>query len=131
MKAALRDHHLQRKPIYAECGGMLYLLDTLTDKSGHRADMAGLLRGDAAMQTRLQGLGYQSAAFPGGVLRAHTFHHSLIATDLAPMTHGERLHNTSAGEAVFRDGALIAGYLHAYFPSNPPAAAALFTGAQP
>jgi cobyrinic acid a,c-diamide synthase len=131
MKAALRDHHLQRKPIYAECGGMLYLLDTLTDKNGHRADMAGLLRGDAVMQTRLQGLGYQSAAFPGGVLRAHTFHHSLIATDLVPIAHGERLHNTSAGEAVFRDGALIAGYLHAYFPSNPAAAAALFTGAQP
>ena len=131
MKAALHRHHQQNKPIYAECGGMLYLLASLTDKSGQRAEMAGLLRGDAAMQSRLQGLGYQSAAFPGGVLRAHTFHHSVVATDLQPIACGERLHNTSAGEPVFRAGALIASYLHAYFPSNPSAAAALFSGAQP
>ena len=126
MHQALRRHHDQGRPVYAECGGMLYLLDTLTDAAGHSARMAGLLRGDAAMGTRLQGLGYQSAAFPGGVLRAHTFHHSVMTTSMRPIAHGERLHNTSAGEAVYRDGNLVAGYLHAYFPSNPAAAAALF-----
>jgi cobyrinic acid a,c-diamide synthase len=131
MKAALQQHQQQGKPIYAECGGMLYLLNSLTDKHGQRAAMAGLLRGDATMQTRLQGLGYQSAAFPGGVLRAHTFHHSIVSTDVRPIAHGERLHNTSAGEAVLRQGALIATYLHAYFPSNPSAAAALFCGERP
>ena len=131
MKAALLQHHRQGKPIYAECGGMLYLLDSLTDVDGQRAQMAGLLHGDATMQPRLQGLGYQSAAFPGGVLRAHTFHHSIVTTDMQPIARGERLHNTSAGEAVYRAGSLIAGYLHAYFPSNPSAAAALFSGAQP
>jgi cobyrinic acid a,c-diamide synthase len=131
MKAALQRHHQAGKPIYAECGGMLYLLTSLTDKDGQRAEMAGLLPGHAAMHSRLQGLGYQSAAFPGGVMRAHTFHHSVVAAALPPMVRGERLHNTSAGESVFRDGALIAGYLHAWFPSNPGAAAALFSGTPP
>lgn len=126
MHQALRQHHDQGRPIYAECGGMLYLLDSLADAGGQRARMAGLLRGDAAMGTRLQGLGYQSAAFPGGVLRAHTFHHSIMTTAMQPIAHGERLHNTSAGEAVYRDGNLVASYLHAYFPSNPAAAVALF-----
>jgi cobyrinic acid a,c-diamide synthase len=126
MQGALRRHHDQEKPIYAECGGMLYLLDSLADAGGRRARMAGLLRGDAAMQPRLQGLGYQSAAFPGGVLRAHTFHHSIMTTGMQPIAHGERLHNTSPGEAVYRMGNLVASYLHAYFPSNPAAAAALF-----
>jgi cobyrinic acid a,c-diamide synthase len=127
MQQALARHHRDNKPIYAECGGMLYLLDSLTDAAGRPARMAGLLRGDATMQPRLQGLGYQSAAFPGGVLRAHTFHHSTMTTGMQPIAYGERLHNSSAGEAVYRAGSLIAGYLHAYFPSNPAAAAALFS----
>jgi cobyrinic acid a,c-diamide synthase len=32
------------------------------------------------------------------------------------------------GEAVYRQGPLTASYFHAYFASNPPAAAALFGG---
>ncbi|MDY7546180.1 cobyrinate a,c-diamide synthase [Glaciimonas sp. CA11.2] len=126
MKAALREHHANDKPIFAECGGMLYLLESLTDKAGKRANMVGLLRGHAIMQGRLQGLGYQSAAMPGGVLRAHTFHHSVIETEMIPIARGERLHNTSAGEKIFQQGHLVASYLHCYFPSNPVAAAQLF-----
>lgn len=52
MHQALRRHHNQGRPIYAECGGMLYLLDTLTDAAGQSARMAGLLRGDADQATR-------------------------------------------------------------------------------
>lgn len=78
------------------------------------------------MQARLQGLGYQSAAMPGGLLRSHTFHHSVIDTPLPPIATGERLYNTSPGERVFQSKRLIASYLHCYFSSNPPAAAHLF-----
>ncbi|PUA18017.1 cobyrinate a,c-diamide synthase [Glaciimonas sp. PCH181] len=126
MKAALHHHHACNKPIFAECGGMLYLLGSLTDKSGNAAAMTGLLPGRAVMQSRLQGLGYQSAPMPGGVLRAHTFHHSMIDTPMVPQAIGERLHNTSAGEKIFQVGRITATYLHCYFPSNPTAAAALF-----
>lgn len=126
MKAALHSHFQQGKPIYAECGGMLYLLDSLTDKAGARAEMAGLLPGQASMQPRLQGLGYQSAPMPGGMLRSHTFHHSIIETPLDAFAIGERLFNTSAGERIFCEKRLVASYLHCYFPSNPAAAASLF-----
>lgn len=126
LKAALQSHFRQGKPIYAECGGMLYLLESLTDKAGQRAAMAGLLPGHAVMQARLQGLGYQSAPMPGGVLRSHTFHHSVIDTPLIPVASGERLYNTSQGERIFQLERLTASYLHCYFPSNPSAAARLF-----
>lgn len=126
MKSALRTHFQQGKPIYAECGGMLYLLDSLTDKSGLRGDMVGLLPGHAIMQDRLKGLGYQSAPMPGGMLRSHTFHHSLIETPLTPFAFGERVHNTSEGEAIYQLNRLTASYLHCYFASNPTAAAQLF-----
>ncbi len=126
MKAALQTHFSQGKPIYAECGGMLCLLESIQDKAGNRGDMVGLLPGHAIMQNRLKGLGYQSAPMPGGMLRGHTFHHSLIETPLAPVAFGECLHNTSAGEAIYRLNRLTASYLHCYFASNPTAAAQLF-----
>jgi len=127
MKAALQTHFRQGKPIYAECGGLLYLLETIVDKAGLRGEMVGLLPGHAVMQTRLKGLGYQSAPMPGGVLRSHTFHHSLIETPLAPIAFGERVHNTSEGEAIYQLNRLTASYLHCYFASNPMAAAQLFS----
>jgi cobyrinic acid a,c-diamide synthase len=126
MKVALHSHFQQGKPIYAECGGMLYLFESLTDKSGQRGMMTGLFPGHAVMQTRLQGLGYQSAPMPGGMLRSHTFHHSVIDTPLTPIATGERLYNTSRGERIFQTKRLIASYLHCYFSSNPTAAARLF-----
>ena len=123
---ALRQHVDAGKPLYAECGGMLYLLESLADVAGQRASLAGLLPGSATMQPRLRGLGYQSAPLPGGVLRGHTFHHSTMETSLTPWAHGQRLYNTSPGEAIYRRNRLIASYLHNYFPSNPRAAAELF-----
>jgi cobyrinic acid a,c-diamide synthase len=127
MALALRRHVEAGKPLYAECGGMLYLLESLTDVRGERATMAGVLPGSAAMQSRLRGLGYQSAPCPvGGALRGHTFHHSTMETSMVPWAHGERVYNTSPGEAIYREEKLVAGYLHTYFPSNPQAAAGLF-----
>jgi cobyrinic acid a,c-diamide synthase len=127
MAKALRGHVEAGKPLYAECGGMLYLMESLTDVEGHRAELAGILPGKVTMQPRLRGLGYQSAPLPGlGTLRGHTFHHSSLETTLKPWAQGERLFNTSPGEAIYREGRLIASYLHNYFPSNPQAAARLF-----
>lgn len=126
MKSALQTHFQQGKPIYAECGGMLYLLESLTDKAGLRGEMVGLLPGHAVMQNRLKGLGYQSAPMPGGLLRGHTFHHSLIESPLVPAAFGERVQNTSEGEAIYQLKRLTASYLHCYFASNPSAAAQLF-----
>jgi cobyrinic acid a,c-diamide synthase len=126
MKSALRQHAEEGKPIYAECGGMLYLLESLTDKAGQRGELLGVLPGHAVMQTRLQGLGYQSAPMPQGVLRSHTFHHSTMVTSMSAIAVGERLHNTSPGEKIFQSKRVIASYLHCYFPSNPGAAAGLF-----
>jgi len=126
MRAALQRHHQAGKPIYAECGGMLCLLETLTDKQGRQATMFGLLSGHAVMQPRLAALGLQSALLSGGELRGHTFHHSRMATPLSPLTYGRRQRGELPGEAIYRLGSLTASYLHLYFPSNPEATARLF-----
>lgn len=124
MKQALRGHAAAGKPMLAECGGMLYLLDELESHDGQVGEMCGILPGRAQMQKRLVGLGVQSAVFDGGELRAHTFHHSLLETPLEPAQQAGR-RNGSAGEAIYRQGRLTASYLHWYLPSSPAAAAGL------
>ena len=124
--AALLRHAQADKPLYAECGGLLYLLESVTDMRGRRAIMSGILPGNALMHARLKGLGYQSAPMPGGVLRGHTFHHSTIETTLPPAAHAERRQDRAAGEAIYVQRRVVASYFHAYFPSNPIAAARLF-----
>lgn len=125
MHRAIREHHAVGRPIVAECGGMLYLLESLTDVKGNRAGLVGALPGHAAMTPRLVSLGLQSAEFPDGILRGHTFHHSRMTTGLTPHLIAND-HRGGRGEAVYRTGRLCASYVHWYFPSDPQAAARMF-----
>ncbi len=126
MRDAVCAHHAQSKPTVAECGGMLYLLDSLTDRAGHRADLVGILAGHATMQARFTNLGMQEITLPEGTLRGHTFHHSKIETALTPIALAADTRPGGRGEPAYRAGRLHASYLHAYFPSNPAAVARLF-----
>lgn len=126
MLADIRAHHAAGKPLLAECGGMLYLLDALIDVEGVRARLVGLLAGEAAMQKRLAALALQSVELPEGELRGHTYHHSLTTTELQPIARGVSPNGGRGAEAVYRDGRLTASYVHFYFPSCPQAIAALF-----
>ena len=125
MKAAIRAHHAHDKPIFAECGGMLYLLESLTDGQGQVAAMAGLMPGQARMGDKLAHLGMHKIRLPEGTLRGHSFHYSRLETPLTPvaLSHARRGRGT---EPAFRLGSLLASYLHLYFPSNPRATARLF-----
>lgn len=125
MCQAIRAHHAQGKPLLAECGGMLYLLDALTDVAGERAELLGLLPGEAVMQKRLAALALQAVELPEGTLRGHTYHHSLTSTELVPVARGQSPNGGRGNEAVYRLGRLTASYVHFYFPSDPEAAAAL------
>ncbi|WP_215776098.1 cobyrinate a,c-diamide synthase [Paludibacterium sp. B53371] len=126
--AALAQHVTAGKPLYAECGGMLYLLDRLTDRHGQSGMLLGLLPGHATMGQRLAALGLQQVELDGQILRGHTFHYSSLHTALTPLTHARRASGTQAGEAVYAHGPILASYLHAWFPSNPLAASRLFGG---
>ncbi len=126
MHEAIRAYHAQGKPIVAECGGMLYLLESLTDTQGKRVPMAGVLPGHAVMQPKLANLGFQEIRLPEGVLRGHSFHHSRMETTLASVAQAVDARVGGRGELAYRLNRLHASYLHAYFPSNPEAVARLF-----
>ncbi|MCG6542313.1 cobyrinate a,c-diamide synthase [Pseudomonas sp. KSR10] len=126
MADAIRAHHQAGKPLLAECGGMLYLLDGLTDQAGGREAMLGLLSGEAKMQKRLAALALQAVELPEGCVRGHTFHHSSLDSKLQPLACGECPNYRRTAEIVYREGRLTASYIHFYLPSAPEAAAALF-----
>ncbi len=126
--AAIRAHAMAGKPVVAECGGMLYLLEQLTDTSGVSTPMLGLLPGRATMQTRFSALGMQQIDGLHGPLTGHTFHYSRLSTPLTPLRSATRPQSDAPGEAVFRAGSIVATYMHAYWPSNPAFTAALFHG---
>ncbi|WOD16028.1 cobyrinate a,c-diamide synthase [Paraburkholderia kirstenboschensis] len=126
--AAIRAHAAAGKPLVAECGGMLYLLDMLTDTQGVSTSMLGLLPGHATMHTRFTGLGMQQIDSMHGPMTGHTFHYSKLSMSLSPLRSATRPQGDAPGEAVYRVGSIVATYMHAYWPSNPAFTAALFNG---
>lgn len=126
LHAALRAHRDAGKPVLAECGGLLFALESLADREGCTAPMAGLLRGHAAMQPRLAALGLQGASLPEGELRGHTFHYAQASIDAEPLAHAFNPNHGPCKEAVFRERRLTASFVHFYFPSNATAALQLF-----
>lgn len=74
-------------PVYAECGGLMYLCRALR-WGEQRREMVGALKAEVEMRARSQGRGYvrlrETADFPwpdgeeGREIKAHEFHHSAI-----------------------------------------------------
>lgn len=126
MHDAIRTHHAAGKPILAECGGLLYLLESLTATDGERAELLGLLPGRAVMQTRLAAIAMQSLPLPEGTLRGHTFHYSRVDMELIPTARAVCPNGGTTAEPVYRIGRLTASYVHSYFPSNLDAVARIF-----
>ncbi|WP_194721135.1 cobyrinate a,c-diamide synthase [Noviherbaspirillum malthae] len=125
-KQSMREAHAAGLPIYAECGGMMALADSLTGIGGDRHAMAGLLPGRVIMQKRLAALGAHAWQRQDGELRGHAFHYSRMETELEPLARTVKHPTGQTGEAIYRRGSLTASYFHAYFPSCPQAAASLF-----
>ncbi|MDM7455749.1 MAG: cobyrinate a,c-diamide synthase [Tepidimonas sp.] len=125
-RASVQRHVQAGRPVWAECGGMLALLEGLTLADGRRVPMWGLLPGQAVMRPRLVALGPHAWATPWGELRGHTFHYSEAQIALAPVAHTTPARAHGRPEAIWRHGPILASYFHAWFASAPQAAARLF-----
>ena len=129
MKNSMVTHVAAGKPVWAECGGMMVLFETLTGADGASYPMWGVLPGSVTLQKRLAALGPQQLEVGGGILRGHAFHYSTCATTLPATARtqaapGRKLRGE--GEALYAQGSVKASYFHAWFASNPAAAASLF-----
>ncbi|QIL73671.1 cobyrinate a,c-diamide synthase [Diaphorobacter sp. HDW4B] len=134
LAADIREHWQAGKPIWAECGGMLALMEELHWPSKDmRESLLGVISGVVTQHDRLRGLGMQAWDTPWGRLRGHGFHYSTCETSLPVIAHTRRLlaedavDEASQLECVHAQGSLRMSYFHAWFASNPVAAAKLFT----
>ena len=131
MQASLRAHVGAGKPLWAECGGMMALMESIALADGSTAPLWGLLPGQVTMQKRLAALGPQQLAVAGHTLRGHTFHYSTCdssATVVARTARPGEVPVPDAGEALYQQGSIHASYFHAWFPSSPEAVAHLMGG---
>jgi cobyrinic acid a,c-diamide synthase len=116
-------------PIYAECGGLMYLVERLEDLDGVAHPMVGVLPTTVRMRPRRMTLGYREIRFTadnplgpaGTAARGHEFHYSSL--DPVPGSvprvwwmEGRRGGDRPEGYLVNR--ALIS-YVHLHFGSNP------------
>lgn len=126
MKADIRALFEAGKPILAECGGLLYCLESLTDQEQKTHPMLGLLPGEGRMSGRRGCQGMQTAPLPEGEVRAHAHHRSRSEGTPEPIAYGRRQRHPAPGEAIYRRNRLTATYLHLFFPNNPDAVGRLF-----
>jgi cobyrinic acid a,c-diamide synthase len=85
LRRALKESVESGLPVYAECGGLMYLARTLAWHE-KRYRMSGCLPFDVVMSGRPQGHGYETVEVeldnpffpPGTVIRGHEFHHSRL-----------------------------------------------------
>ncbi|MBM9513808.1 cobyrinate a,c-diamide synthase [Desulfogranum marinum] len=127
MRAAVKAFCSRGYPVYAECGGFMYLTRSITDKEGITLPMAGVFEFDTIMQPRLRRLGYRQPrlvkdsilALQDTVLHGHEFHYSAITNN-----------TTTAGAYILDDGRAegytykntLAGYVHLHWGRTPQVA---------
>jgi cobyrinic acid a,c-diamide synthase len=119
------------RPVYAECGGLMYLSERLSVDDQNYA-MAGVLPLSMQMTGKLVQFGYVTVEFTedcllgrkGMVVRGHSFHYSQIASQGDVGTSYQVQYSMSGKEELegFRLGNVLASYIHLHFRANPAVA---------
>jgi cobyrinic acid a,c-diamide synthase len=129
IREAVKAFAAAGRPVYAECGGLLYLAEALEDEAGTLRPMVGLLPAVGRLLPRRLALGYAEVVTTrdtllgpaGTVARGHEFH----ATRLDPVPEWvPRAYVVRAGaESLPRGegyliGETLMSYVHLHFGSN-------------
>ncbi|WP_100407082.1 cobyrinate a,c-diamide synthase [Bacillus solitudinis] len=127
LKADIRSHVTQGLPTLAECGGYMYLGESIKNSDEQLFQMVGVIPMDVQMQKKRAALGYREVTSLEDTfllnksegVRGHEFHYSTA------MYEGKQrpVYETSGLRGVKQEGfyqnQLVAGYTHLHFGSNP------------
>ncbi len=134
MLAAIRAYAASGKPLYVECGGLMYLSEGLT-ADGRFHPFLGILPARTRMLEKKKTLGYVEVTLTedslwgarGEVFRGHEFHYSELVGDPAADPAWRRVYalQRRRSETVeaegFQKGAILASYTHLYHAARPAA----------
>jgi cobyrinic acid a,c-diamide synthase len=128
MREGIKKFSESGRPVYGECGGFMYLTDSIIDARGTEYPMAGIYPVKARMGKRLRRLGYRQVEMrndtlfgpEGAFCYGHEFHYS----EIEPMpTRIERAYVLDDGRAEgYRIRNTLAGYVHLHWGRTPEAA---------
>lgn len=136
MRMEIREFCQSGKQVYAECGGFMYLMDSITDAHGTKHPMCGVYSFEANMNDRFRALGYREAVTthpsilgPSWTMcRGHEFHYSSISVQDTETTAIYKVQNRKGWSDQmegFVRGNTLGSYIHLHFGSNPEVARAI------
>ena len=114
-------------PVYAECGGLMYLGKSLSDLEGVTHQMLGVIPAESAMSHSRLTLGYRevescvdSPVLPKGQrVRGHEFHWSTLAKQPGTDESVYKVVDQGNRPDGFRTGNVWASYVHIHLGSSP------------
>jgi len=127
MHEAIRQAVARGVPVYAECGGLMYLGKSLSDLDGVTHPMIGVIPAESAMsQTRLT-LGYREVEscsdspvlLRGQRVRGHEFHWSTLAQQPEADESVYKVIDQDNRPDGFRTRNVWASYVHIHLGSRP------------
>jgi len=135
MLAAIRDFAASGRPVYAECGGLMYLCREMETVDGKRHPMAGVLPAATKMHRGLQALAYLEVTLKedalwglaGETARGHEFHHSTLTASPVGVEGWRSVYRMRKPrvevpvEEGFQRGNILASYAHLHLASLPRA----------
>jgi len=130
MRESVKDAVHDEMPIYAECGGLMYFVESIQDLERNPHRMVGILNGKAIMCEKLESLNYSVARVVrknlltdvGFTLRGHEFHYSKIEDVSADAEFAYEMKigkGISGGCDGWMQHSLLASYMHIHFAYSP------------
>ncbi len=115
MLEAIRRYAEKGGRMLAECGGMMYLSDSITDAGGKTYPMAGVFRQRATLENMKLTLGYRQFRYNGMDFRGHEFHYSRVDDAQESVVRQYNAKNIPVDTRLLRHKNVIAGYTHIYW----------------
>ncbi|MED3725533.1 cobyrinate a,c-diamide synthase [Priestia filamentosa] len=127
VKESFKDAINSGMPTLAECGGFMFLADSIETTNGEIHKMVGVVPGRVKMQKKRAALGYREIRgsegnylLDGGLeAKGHEFHYSTFEGDEEFTPAYETKGMRGVKKEGYMKGNLLAGYTHFHFGSCP------------
>ena len=129
IRFSIMNAHINNIPIYAECGGLMYLGEKLEDQNKDIYNMVGIFKGCSKMTSSLKRFGYcfgeaktdTILAKKGEIIKGHEFHHSVFESEEECAYCMKKLKDDKVvdeWDGGYSKGNTLATYLHTHFYNN-------------
>lgn len=142
MRESVRAFAESGKALYAECGGLMYLSQSVITLQGDAYPMAGILPVNTRMCARRRALRYAEVRLTrdalwgraGDLCRGHEFHYSELVEDWPWDSRWERVYalkhrkDEEIAYEGFQRGRVLSSYVHLHLAGRPEAVSRFVSG---